>query len=102
MKKKKLQHHATLLKWDEMNENSYWSEFKWEVKEEKSKMPSWVNWEKIDYLRDFEAPNRDELRTESDERDRIFPMSPNSVGIKRNFAHNFLMRKETSLATKPA
>ncbi len=46
---------------------------------EKSKMPLLSEMGEIDYLRDFGASNHDEPRTKNDERDEIFPTSPNSA-----------------------
>lgn len=41
-----------------------------------------MNLENCDYLRDFRAINRDELRTEIDERDDIFSTNSNSAKIE--------------------
>ena len=53
--------------------------FKWGLEGKSPKCPFWVKWEKINYLRDFGASNHDEPRTKDDERDEIFPTSPNSA-----------------------
>ena len=74
-KKKKLQQ----LQWRKGRMVGLGLGFKMRVGGEKSKMPLWVKWEKINYLRDFGASNHDEPRTKDDERDEIFPTSSNSA-----------------------